>query len=179
MTWLRRICWLAASGVWLWLGFGLYRELPRNVGPAVCQIPVAPYQTHSMRIAGFDGLNRVVVLELGENAPKTVSVYDAETAERIARFNAPNVEWRWSWRDSKLNHGRFIVNDRQLGGLKSLNLADGIWCTINPQGALGFAVHPTQPLVAFIHAPTDPSQRKLSVFDLSALRLTFDLSRLG
>jgi len=30
--------WLAAWSFWLWLGFGLYRELPRDLGPVVCQV---------------------------------------------------------------------------------------------------------------------------------------------
>ena len=40
MTHLKRILWLAAWSVWLWLGFGLYRELPRELGPVVCALPL-------------------------------------------------------------------------------------------------------------------------------------------
>src|SRR5688572_11675447 len=36
MSHLKRVLWLAAWSVWLWLGFGLYRELPRDLGPVVC-----------------------------------------------------------------------------------------------------------------------------------------------
>ena len=38
--WLSRSLWLAAWSFWLWLGFGLYRELPRELGPVVCRLPM-------------------------------------------------------------------------------------------------------------------------------------------
>ena len=34
---LTRFLWLAAWSSWLWLGFGLYRELPRETGPVVAK----------------------------------------------------------------------------------------------------------------------------------------------
>lgn len=42
MKWLYNILWLTAWGVWLWLGVGLYRELPRDLGPVVCKLPLTP-----------------------------------------------------------------------------------------------------------------------------------------
>jgi hypothetical protein len=33
MRWMKRGMWVAAWGAWVWLGFGLYRELPRDPGP--------------------------------------------------------------------------------------------------------------------------------------------------
>jgi hypothetical protein len=35
MRWLKRFFWLFAWGAWAWLGFGLYRELPRSLGSLV------------------------------------------------------------------------------------------------------------------------------------------------
>lgn len=169
-----RVSWLAAWSFWLWLGFGLHRELPRDVGPPVCQIPVKPYQARSTYVAGFDGPSRIVVAELPAAGPKTVSVYDAETGDLLASYPSPKLERRSSWFDSKLNHGHFIVNERERGGLKALNLSNGDCQTINPSGVLGFGVHPTKPLVAFIYVPTNPSQRRLSVHNLLERRLAFE-----
>src|SRR6476660_10364094 len=42
---IKRICWITAWGVWLWLGFGLYRELPRDLGRVVCKLPTANLST--------------------------------------------------------------------------------------------------------------------------------------
>jgi hypothetical protein len=36
--WLSRSLWLAAWSFWLWLGFGLFRELPRELGPMVVKL---------------------------------------------------------------------------------------------------------------------------------------------
>jgi hypothetical protein len=36
MRWLKRSLWISAWGVWAWLGVGLYRQLPREPGPAAC-----------------------------------------------------------------------------------------------------------------------------------------------
>ena len=37
--WLPRSLWLLAWSFWLWLGFGLYRELPRELGPVMLALP--------------------------------------------------------------------------------------------------------------------------------------------
>jgi len=36
----RRLVWLAAWGVWAWLGVGLARELPRELGPPIGKLPL-------------------------------------------------------------------------------------------------------------------------------------------
>jgi hypothetical protein len=42
MRWLSHSLWLLAWSYWVWLGFGLYRELPRDLGPVVCELPLRP-----------------------------------------------------------------------------------------------------------------------------------------
>lgn len=42
MKWFSRSLWLAAWAVWLWLGFGLHRELPRELGPVATWLPLNP-----------------------------------------------------------------------------------------------------------------------------------------
>jgi hypothetical protein len=57
MLYLKRFLWLSAWSVWLWLGFGLYRELPRDFGPVVSRLPFRP----SELVAGFVGDSTVAV----------------------------------------------------------------------------------------------------------------------
>src|SRR5262245_2431773 len=58
--WLPRSLWLAAWSFWLWLGFGLHRELPRQVGEAARQFEKLPEEW----IAGFlDEGNSIVTFE--------------------------------------------------------------------------------------------------------------------
>lgn len=49
MKWLMRCLWLLAWGVWLWLGVGLHRQLPRDLGPVVARLPMEP----SEQVLGF------------------------------------------------------------------------------------------------------------------------------
>jgi hypothetical protein len=175
MKWLKRGLWLAAWGVWFWLGFGLYRELPREVGPAVCQLVLSPRRW----IVGFDGPSRVVVAEFDEAGPTTVAVFDAENGACVARFPAPALEQRLAWRGAVLHHGHYVngnyVNhERESGGLQALNLADGVCHSISPRGAIGFTVHPTKPLVAFVDSVKGPSGRRLAFYDLKEHRLMFE-----
>jgi hypothetical protein len=56
--WLTRSLWLAAWSFWLWLGFGLYRELPRDLGRVIFHHPNADEQfvvgfvDHSPQLVG-------------------------------------------------------------------------------------------------------------------------------
>jgi hypothetical protein len=171
VKWLQRCCWLAAWSVWLWLGVGLYRELPREVGPAVCKIPFTSCVT---RAYGFDGPSRLVVGDLRKGAPKTAGLYDTENGDCIARFPMPNVEWNLSWADSAMHHRHVVVKQRDQGWLQALDLADGVCHTICPDRVLGFAVHPAEPVVAFTASTDKLSDQRLAVYDLKTHRLLFE-----
>jgi len=69
MKWLKRGCWLAVWCVWLWLGFGLYRELPRDLGPVVCKLPLNPTE----QFEGFlRGMPSVVTKDFDSSIAKYV-----------------------------------------------------------------------------------------------------------
>jgi hypothetical protein len=57
MKWLKRGLWLIAWSVWIWLSFGLYRELPRQTGALVCRLSLGQNE----RIVGFLGDEKQVV----------------------------------------------------------------------------------------------------------------------
>jgi hypothetical protein len=81
MRWLKRGLWLSAWGAWLWLGIGLYRELPRHLGPVVRRLPIA-----SGRVLGFVGQsNFVAILEpiTGPLGTTTIPLFDAETGTEV------------------------------------------------------------------------------------------------
>jgi hypothetical protein len=56
--WLTRSLWLLALSFWAWLGFGLYRELPRDLGPVIYHLPnatnqlVVGFTDHTFRLVG-------------------------------------------------------------------------------------------------------------------------------
>jgi hypothetical protein len=78
MTRLKRLLWLVAWTFWLWLGFGLYRELPRDLGPEVCRLPEADAGQSFLGFIG--GANLPAFREyLPGGRGLEVRVYDAET----------------------------------------------------------------------------------------------------
>src|SRR3954470_7591683 len=55
--WLPRFLWLLAWSGWAWLGVGLWRELPRDLGPVVCRLPLG----NGEQVVGFFKSRPVVV----------------------------------------------------------------------------------------------------------------------
>jgi len=75
MRWLKRGAWLLAWGVWAWLGVGLYRELPRGLGPVVSTIPKER--------------NEVIVSRFGERPTLITCLTDHAT--HVSKFRRWNV----------------------------------------------------------------------------------------
>lgn len=81
MRWFKNFFWLAAWSLWLWLGFGLHRELPRDLGPVVCQFELAEDET----LLGFaPGREVVVVLRQPNVGERVFQFRDARTGAVLA-----------------------------------------------------------------------------------------------
>jgi hypothetical protein len=80
---LRRCCWLAAWCVWVWLGFRLHHELPRNLGPMICQIPLEK----GWWVEGFLDEQLQIVVHDNHN-PSRHAVFDAKTGACIRDFES-------------------------------------------------------------------------------------------
>jgi hypothetical protein len=80
MKWFKRGCWIAAWGVWVWCGFGLYRELPREFGP---QVRSLSFPGDSNRIHAFlDGDAFAVWHYIKNPRSETVAVWNIRTGDR-------------------------------------------------------------------------------------------------
>jgi hypothetical protein len=87
MIHLKRFLWLSAWSVWIWLGFGLYRELPRDLGPSVCRLPLGEQESE---IGFVHGRHQLVTEErLGENQPIIIRLWNAETGLLDQAINGP------------------------------------------------------------------------------------------
>jgi hypothetical protein len=88
MRWLKRALWLLAWSFWLWLGFGLHRELPRELGPPVAQLPIKSPQ----QLSFVGGSN--IIMALGSYPhSKALTLYDAETGRSIGeRDSQPDFD---------------------------------------------------------------------------------------
>src|SRR6185295_4893402 len=83
MTYLKRFLWLAAWGVWLWLGFGLYRELPRELGPRVRKLWIEGEYTPIGFVADTNNL-AILTPPKGSRGFSNVLVVQAETGAFVA-----------------------------------------------------------------------------------------------
>jgi len=90
MKWFKRCCWFSAWCVWLWLGFGLYRELPRDLGPVVCKLKLRQGEF----VTSFDAERPEVIAAKRNYSAKTLtlSAFDPHTGERIREIRTrPDV----------------------------------------------------------------------------------------
>src|ERR1700752_391625 len=73
MKWFVRLLWLAAWAFWLWLGLGLYRELPRELGPELGTLSIGKGET----ILGFVKVTtKLAVMQQGRTSLK-IKTFDA------------------------------------------------------------------------------------------------------
>jgi hypothetical protein len=86
MLWLKRTPWLAAWCVWLWLGFGLYRELPRDLGPVVARFPKVDL---SFRMSfKFIGASHEIYTHesRGRGKASTIRIWDGDSGNLLRTF---------------------------------------------------------------------------------------------
>lgn len=96
-TWLSRTAWLALWGIWLWLGFGLYRELPRDLGPKVCSLDLI---VGSEFMWGFAPERPEVITYVWTNSKRRTIyfAYDVHTGKRIGEVAEPRRRYPWAER---------------------------------------------------------------------------------
>jgi hypothetical protein len=103
MTLVKRIFWLAAWSVWLWLGLGLYRELPRDLGPVVCKLKVKGAE----RALGFlaDGRKFATQTGSGNREKPEVQLWDATNGAFLRTISVPSSPMSRMWPEwCRLSH---------------------------------------------------------------------------
>src|SRR5688572_27522565 len=88
MIHVKRFLWLFAWRVWLWLGFGLYRELPRELGPVVSRIPIGKGHESLGFIGGSDAVaNQEPPID--DMVVRTIKRIDANSGKPIGERLGP------------------------------------------------------------------------------------------
>jgi hypothetical protein len=181
MKWFKRGLWLAAWGVWLWLGVGLYRELPRKVGPALCTLPV----TRTSILGCVGDSNCFAVRRYPDRDESTqiqhVEVYDAASGQLLQStpigpgFN-PEVPDRLSIRWGVLLRGERVLADETIkkGGFHALDLLTGKWRELASDEVIAFATHPSKPWVAFTQWKTSSTPSRAVVLNLQTGEKAFE-----
>jgi hypothetical protein len=159
MCWLKRCFWLSAWSVWIWPGFGLYRELPRGLGPLICQIPLE----EDCDVVGFVGeTNLVAFQKLLPPQTYEIKLFDAEKGSAIVLKDA------WGRPDlvndfrGCVQRGFLIVNDewepdskQVVAGIQCIDLTTGERRRLTRISALAATLHPHRPWLAVSELTTD------------------------
>lgn len=181
MKWLCRGFWLLAWYFWLWLGIGLYRELPRDLGPAVCKLKV----TGTQYPLGFLPDNKRFATHTWPslNQPKSVFVWDATNGDLLETLPTPprtskatnHPTWLRIIKSCLVGYGSTDATENAVDWVFNLDarqVSDG-----RPGDRVEF--HPTRPLAVFFsrdsnrynrrfvdQAPSAPSQETIRLIDL-------------
>jgi hypothetical protein len=187
MRWLRRAVWIAAWGVWLWLGMSLHRELPRTHGSPVSTLPFATGEEP----LGFlpNSTAFAAIQSADDDSPATITIYDALTGEVVRRIDGPrrNAVFLKSPRGIRnrrdvSRHGLLFANagppagvDDSLEGLHVLDLATGRWRRLSDEYADFTELHPDRLWLLFAErAAVGYPTRRLRVYDLESRRDRFE-----
>jgi hypothetical protein len=163
MRWLSRFLWLAAWCAWVWLGFGLYRELPRQVGQRLSQIPI----DRSERVLGFVNDTPFVVVEpRSPTVSMTLKVFDGRTG--LLSHEVPfDSRWPMLTDSACRSHGVLFARGRGMSnaGFGVVDLTTGQWKMLSEMMVLDAVVHPKRPWVAFRESarPIDKPRRLVVV----------------
>jgi len=177
MKWVKSACWAIAWGVWVWLGVGLYRELPRELGEEVCRVdrPLPGF------VLGFVGDGHEVAVAKGDFDFFSVAVYNAENGNEVRTFGEVRAI-----RPLRFEYHPVREDVRRLGILLSVGWGfegEGVYAVDLRSGGSRFVgdfrwgetkLHPTRPwILVQSHQSGPPGCRdQIVVYDLGrGLRL--------
>jgi hypothetical protein len=163
----KRLLWLAAWGVWIWLGFGLHRALPRDLGPVACSHPLGD-RTSFVGFLG-DESKFVTVTMRDREKPAGLAVWDAFTGKQIAAFDGPigaeGTEYDFNPKQTFALGQRVGRDD----GLSALDIKTGEWTDFPPDATGARVFHQEKPWAMFWEwAVEGVDGGKVYVFDLKS-----------
>ena len=176
---LKRLLWFLAWGGWAWLGVGLYRELPREVGPKLCSLPLDKGE----RLCGYWGERQRIVSEEthDDDKPVTLRVWDPETGLPIKRLDGPPPYWRGREYAPLSRHGLVLGTRPRLSGLPEptgpsvLDVETGEWRDLPVSGNMRWTYPRGKPWAAF-YGPlpfNEGEPANILVYDLRTGSLLF------
>jgi hypothetical protein len=176
MKWLKRSIWLAAWGVWLALGVGLHRELPRAPGELIVPLPNG---SKEFMVGFVDHAPRLLACSHDWNAAgQELWIWDAASRTAAKRLFAdlPTVPWHSASprRDFAVIAERFMPGPLAWSGCFAIHLRTG---ERRPLPVKGYApvYHPTRPWAIFTALAEEPNGPAwVKAFDLRTGRLFFE-----
>jgi hypothetical protein len=168
LRWLWRGCWLTAWGVWIWLGVGLHRELPRELGSPIATLPREP----KSQFVGFvNDTNRFAVLRRAEPVKSTIEIFNAEDGSLATTILGPGHD-DYLWPCYYLErHGVMLAKEHgELGkawatGLHVLDLETGRWRRVTESRIHSGSAHLHMPWVVLVEGDGSAGPRRIVVVD--------------
>jgi hypothetical protein len=180
MKWFKRCLWLSAWSVWLWLGMGLWRELPRHFGPTVFTVPLG----ERVMALGWVGDSDVFAIQRDRSGDgqTMVVIFDVE-AGRELDLKSPVPLMKRTFMDanrpafqvfrSTIRQGVLFGTNpserREDGrgtreGVQVLDVMTGQWRRLSDVPVVYMAAHPTKPWDAIVERET-PTQDRVVVVE--------------
>jgi hypothetical protein len=153
-----RMLWLAAWCGWAWLGVGLHRELPRDLGPVVCKLSISKEESP---VRFVKNTSLVLVQPYDRRQSVRFRIFDAKDGSLVREIDRPEMQM-CGHLSTCGTHGvlfaavnptaRFDAVANPLGresGFYVVDLGTGKWKLLAATNAYGVELHPTNPWAAF------------------------------
>ena len=176
MTWLSRSLWLLAWSFWAWLGWGLYRELPRSLGPSIVQLPIG----ESSKMLGFVGNSNLIAVQPPTGDPALfprLHLYDAQTGRKMGERPIPlGAGTQLDAQSYEFHRFREALRYGVLLGAKpgdgsqqryfAFDVVNAHWIPLSDRPVATATLHPLKPWVALVEGTPPGPMVRLSVVDL-------------
>jgi hypothetical protein len=170
--WLSRSLWLAAWSFWLWLGFGLYRELPRHWGPVLSTVlgeAEAP-----LGLIGGESLATFRLRPDGDSIVVRVRQIGSGALLREASVGFKNKSSFWFSSRLGIVVGEIPNHANSAVKLGALDLRTGRWTDLGVMNAQPKQVHANKPLVLLTQSNKNNDEPDVVVADLETGRHVFE-----
>ena len=178
MKWVKRGLWVGAWGAWAWLGFGLHRELPRDLGPVVCKLPFGDDRWPVGFIDGGD----VLVTKSGTGVISIPAIghamdcWNARTGKRLGGVKSIRIDrWGHDPPARAVRHG-FVFGEGT--GPKDAASRTEVWNLSTGEGkplpypfTSMLDLHQTRPLAAITSDSNLDRKARIGFLDLEANRI--------
>jgi len=168
----KRLLWLFAWSVWVYLGVGLYRELPRDLGPILRRLP---FGDDNQPVGWLDGGKTIITDSFNGDwftgGNRRYRLWDVASGEMIADREGPLIDTPrpptfYAPPPPLVGVRQGVVVGRpQAGAPRALDLRTGLWTNLGTERS-PIEIHPLRPWVAMRHDGVERRDSGAVVVDL-------------
>jgi len=173
---IRRGIWLSVWAIWAWLGVGLARQLPRELGAPVSQL-VNPAGVECKPLGFIDDTHVLMTRNERDGEVGSLVCWDADNGLKLHEYGGipPGNQEFGDWTSVSLRHRVAAVIKMEEGkpdaahpALHLLDLRTGEWRKLSSLPWRPLAFHPRRRWLAASTAPDRERPAQVCVFDLDS-----------